>query len=442
MHNRPKRYAVVGTGGRAMMYIAALATTYRENGKLVAFCDPSPTRMRWYNRRLVEKWNVPPAEMFAPEQFTEMVRQTRPDVVIVTSIDSTHHQYIIDAMELGCDVICEKPMTIDAERAAAVMQAVERTGRDLRITFNFRYAPHVTRVRELLMQGTIGQPLAVDFSWVLDTNHGADYFRRWHARKENSGGLLIHKSSHHFDLVNWWLQSYPQHVFAIGDLKFYGQSNAQARGDGHLAAYPRYTGHPQAANDPFALVLDNNASDPDDALAGLYLNAESDSGYIRDGNVFRKDINIEDTMAIVARYHSGVILNYSLIAYCPWEGFRVAITGTRGRIELLAQQSGALVWGQTDAQRAAEEASGEREELTVYPMFAKPYRVPITKIAGGHGGGDPLLLEQLFGTQPPPDPFHRAASHRDGAAAILMGIAANESMRTGRMIDCDQLLPL
>src|SRR5690606_4972085 len=147
--------------------------------------------------------------MFAPEQFTEMVRQTRPDVVIVTSIDSTHHQYIIDAMELGCDVICEKPMTIDAERAAAVMQAVERTGRDLRITFNFRYAPHVTRVRELLMQGTIGQPLAVDFSWVLDTNHGADYFRRWHARKENSGGLLIHKSSHHFDLVNWWLQSYP-----------------------------------------------------------------------------------------------------------------------------------------------------------------------------------------------------------------------------------------
>ena len=52
------------------------------------------------------------------------------------------------------------------------------------------------------MDGLVGRPLLVDFSWVLDTSHGADYFRRWHREKQNSGGLLVHKSTHHFDLVN------------------------------------------------------------------------------------------------------------------------------------------------------------------------------------------------------------------------------------------------
>ena len=47
------------------------------------------------------------------------------------------------------------------------------------------------------------------FEWALDTVHGADYFRRWHREKKNSGGLLVHKSSHHFDLVNWWLGDVP-----------------------------------------------------------------------------------------------------------------------------------------------------------------------------------------------------------------------------------------
>ena len=57
---------------------------------------------------------------------------------------------------------------------------------------------------------------------MLDTKHGADYFRRWHRDKAHSGGLLVHKASHHFDLVNWWIQSAPTRVFASGGLRFYG----------------------------------------------------------------------------------------------------------------------------------------------------------------------------------------------------------------------------
>ena len=52
------------------------------------------------------------------------------------------------------------------------------------------------------MSGVIGNVVSVDFHWLLDTRHGADYFRRWHRNKRNSGGLLVHKATHHFDLVN------------------------------------------------------------------------------------------------------------------------------------------------------------------------------------------------------------------------------------------------
>src|SRR5690606_14115977 len=112
-------------------------------------------------------------------QFSEMIRTVKPDAVIVTSVDRTHHQYIIQAMEMGCDVITEKPMTTDAANCQAIVDAVKHTGRDLRVTFNYRYAPHNTVVRQLLKEQAIGEVFSIHFEWLLDTSHGADYFRRW-----------------------------------------------------------------------------------------------------------------------------------------------------------------------------------------------------------------------------------------------------------------------
>ena len=185
-----------------------------------------------------------------------MIAETKPDVVIVTTMDATHHQYICRAMELGCDAITEKPMTTDDAKARQIFDTIEKTGRSLRVTFNYRYAPLATTVRELIMEGTIGRPRHVDFSWVLDTRHGADYFRRWHREKDKSGGLLVHKSTHHFDLINWWIDSIPQTVYAQGDLHFYGRENAAARGETYT--YDRYTGEEAAANDPFAMSLESD----------------------------------------------------------------------------------------------------------------------------------------------------------------------------------------
>ncbi|WP_127534606.1 Gfo/Idh/MocA family oxidoreductase [Paenibacillus kobensis] len=423
-----KTYAIVGCGSRSEMFYGALARDFKETSELKALCDINYSRMALANRYLQVKYGHASVSAYGADAFDQMIEEQRPDTVIVTTIDRLHHHYIIRALEAGCDVITEKPMTVDDEKCWAILEAVERTGRSLRVTFNYRYASYHSRIRELIMQGTIGDVHSVHFEWLLNTQHGADYFRRWHRDKRNSGGLLVHKSTHHFDLVNFWLGTYPETVFAFGDLRFYGRENAEMRGEKHF--YQRAFGSEAAKDDPFALHLDQNEN-----LKAMYLDAEHEDGYQRDQSVFGDGISIEDTMGVTVRYENKAILTYSLNAYMPWEGFNVAFNGSRGRIELkVVEQSYVNGGGDKALEGAAEGAS-----ILVFPMFGTPYAADIELAEGGHGGGDPVMLNDLFG-DPEPDPLKRVASHRDGAMSIMTGIAANQSIRTGLPVRVRDLL--
>jgi predicted dehydrogenase len=278
------------------------------------------------------------------------------------------------------------------------------------------------------MDGLIGDVKSVHFEWLLDTYHGADYFRRWHRDKRNSGGLLVHKATHHFDLINFWLGSRPKTVYALGGLVFYGRENAEQRGITKF--YARAHGSEHSSDDPFALHLEDSPE-----LKALYLDAEHEDGYFRDQSVFGDGISIEDVMGLLVRYQSNAIMSYSLNAYMPWEGFRVALNGDKGRIQVLVVEGSYVNAGGP----AAAEGVAKTRRITVFPLFSEPYDVAIPEGVGGHGGGDAVMLDDIFGS-PTEDRFQRAASHVDGAMSILTGIAGNISMRTGRPVVIDDLV--
>lgn len=424
------KYALVGVGGRARMFYEAIASDYKKIADLVAFCDTNQTRMDYANSILKEEYKYKKVPTYLSQDFEKMILKTKPDVVVVTSIDRTHHKYIVKAMELGCDVITEKPMTVDAEKCQDIIDCISKTGKDLKVAFNYRYAPHNTKVKELLMDNTIGEVKQVHFEWLLNTSHGADYFRRWHRDKRNSGGLLVHKSTHHFDLVNFWLNTYPKRVFALGDLMFYGRENAENRGITKF--YSRVNGEKNAEGDPFALVMAGNKQ-----LESLYLNAEKDDGYIRDQSVFGDNISIEDTMNVLVKYANGAQMSYSLNAYSPWEGFRVCFTGTKGRMELEVVEK-VYINASGDS---STEGVVKGKKLTVYPMFETPYEVKIKEGVGSHGGGDKVMLDYIFGTKKQ-DKYNRSATYIDGAMSILTGIAANKSIATEMPINVLSLIDL
>lgn len=423
---RKKRYACIGLGARGRLFYLALATDYKDSCDLVALCDINKVRLDYAKWR-VEKEGASP-NIYHSDDFDKMIENEKPDVVIVTTIDRTHHKYIIRALELGCDVITEKPMTVDTDKCQQIIDAVKRTGKKVRVAFNYRYAPYHSQMRQLIMDKTIGDVKQIHFEWLLDTNHGADYFRRWHRDKRNSGGLLVHKATHHFDLVNFWMNTRPKQVFAYGELMFYGRENAENRGVSKF--YYRGTGSEIAKDDPFALDL-NSAN----YFRRVYHEAECEDGYLRDQSVFGDGISIEDVMNVLVKYENGAQMSYSLNAFSPKEGFRVVFTGTKGRIEMEVSEVSYINGG---GDQNMEGASKTRS-IKVFPMFEAPYDVKIDSSVGGHGGGDARMLRDLFG-EPEEDPLKRAADYTDGAMSILTGIAANKSIASGLPINIKGLV--
>jgi predicted dehydrogenase len=401
------RYAMAGASSRGLsMYARPIVERFRDTASLVGIFDTNPARAAEVSRQ------TGGAPVFS--DFDQMLREARPETVIVTTVDRFHHEYIIRSLEAGCDAITEKPMTIDDAGVRAILDAERRTGRSVTVTFNYRFSPYVTRVKELLREGAIGRVLHVNFEWILDTRHGADYFRRWHRRMENSGGLLVHKATHHFDMLNWWLDDEPEQVHAYGALRFYGPTRAE-RGE-------RCSTCPYAATCEFFV---DYRSDP--KMKALYFDCEHVDGYYRDSCVFAEEIDIFDTMSVNARYKQGAFLTYALTAHSPYEGWRASIDGTGGRIEAAEFHSG--------------HATVDRSQpIAVFNRRGERMLVEMPKITGDHGGGDSRLLQRLFGGVPMPDPLCHMAGTRDGAMSVLLGVAANKSIATGRPVTVAELL--
>jgi predicted dehydrogenase len=389
------------------MYAKALTGQFASIHELVVLVETNPLRARTYAEMADYKGPIEP-------DLKTAIQKYHPDVVIVTTPDHLHDVMAVTAMENGCDVICEKPMATDLKKARAMLEAEKRTGKRITITFNYRFSPHCTYVRELLRNGAIGTPLSVDYNWLLDRKHGADYFRRWHRRKSNSGGLLIHKATHHFDIVNWLLGQKPRLVFAQGFLKFYGKN-------GKFRGY-RCQGCEHASYCEVAFKSEN-----DPMYKKLYFESESADGYIRDKCVFDPEIDIEDTMSLSVQYSGGTVMTYSLNAHCAYEAALLRINGTEGRLEFDEYFSGDLA-NKGDQIIRVFDSSGKLTEHQRPPP------------AGGHGGADPLLQERLFGPAQP-DPLGLVADARAGALSLLVGLAANQSIITGQPVKTSDLLP-
>ncbi|MFD0670061.1 Gfo/Idh/MocA family protein [Cohnella sp. GCM10027633] len=400
------KYALVGAGHRGLyMFAKPLAQQFQDVAEFVGIHDSNPTRARYMSTIC---GGVP-----VYDDFDRMLAESRADTVIVTTIDSVHDEYIIRALRAGCDVITEKPMTTDDAKCRAILRAEKETGKKVTVTFNMRFAPYVQRIKELLLEGAIGSVLSVHLEYLLDTSHGADYFRRWHRNREYSGGLLVHKSTHHFDMVNWLLGDVPERLYAYGTTSFYGPTR-EKRG-------VRCTSCEHAGDCEFYFDLTKDPTNKE-----MYAEAEKDDGYYRDQCVFGDGITTYDTMSVNLQYASGAQLSYSLNAHCPYEGWKIAINGTKGRIEAESFENPLN--------------AGERNEhIRVFNRRGEAvvYHVPMA--TGVHGGGDERLLRMLF-RRDAEDKLNQQAGSMEGALSMLIGVAANRSIADNRPVSIRELL--
>lgn len=405
-----KRYVLAGAGNRGCwMYAVAIRDEYSDVAALAGIMDTNRKRAEYVKAQMGPEGKEIPVYT----DFERMLREVRPDCAIITTIDKSHSDYVVQALDMGIDVICEKPLTTDEEKLNRILDARERSGKHVTVTFNCRYMPHFTRIRELLLQGAVGEVYSVHFEWMLDCVHGADYFRRWHRRMENSGGLLVHKATHHFDIVNWLIDQDPREVAAFGELRFYGNAKRQKgircrECDGKKECPFVYSG----------------LTDP--VIQGMYFDCEGEDGYFRDRCVFDPEIDIYDTMSVNVKYSERAVMSYSLTAYSPYEGWKLCINGSDGRLEA----------AQFDTGPQAEDACFH---IRLFDRKGGAITYDMKKESGSHGGADTRLLDRIFRGEKR-DPLGQSAGLRAGALSILIGIAANRSIRENRVVKLDELV--
>jgi predicted dehydrogenase len=369
--------------------------------------------------------------------FDEMLETVPMDILLVNTVDSTHHEFIVKGVQKGLTVVTEKPMTTDEDKCQQILDA-ERSG-DGRViaAMNYRYGILFTELKELLEEKRFGTLVSMDFNWYLNTYHGASYFRRWHGLRDKGGTLLLHKAAHHFDLLNWFADSDPVQVAAFGALEHYGH-NSPIRGD-NCRSCPH-------KND-CKYFWDITESDH---YMKLYVANEKHDGYIRDNCLFREEIDIYDKMAVQIKYANNVQVSYSLTTYSPYEGFRLAFNGTEGRFETWEglpwlekqQEDQAALYEKEMSQSGEEDPDRYHEIISSANWEGQSHIRKLPYIRRGHWGGDTIMKDQIFRGIKPEKDFGQAAGVRGGAMSVLVGVAARKSIEENRIVNIDELTDL
>jgi predicted dehydrogenase len=398
-----RKLAIVGTGSRGTsMWGKSVVERYSGQTEFVGICDANIKRAK-YAQNLFAK-NSP---VYESKDFDKMIRETEPDTVIVTTTDAFHANYVTRALNLGCDVICEKPLVTDANQASEILTAEKNSGKKIFTTFNARFGNSTEEIKKILSSGELGRVISAEFQEYLDVSHGASYFRRWHGKIRYSGSLLVHKASHHFDQMNWWLDAEPSEVHAFGDVRFYGKNNPYRSSN--------CRGCPFSSKCDFYFDITKNKGHMD-----LYVNCEDVDGYLRDGCVWDNDIDTYDSMTVEVQYHNDVLLSYSLNAFMPYEGQRIAFNCEKGRLDV--REYFRQPW-----------SVESNSEFRLTKSFGETKTWGVKAGEGGHGGSDEKLKDLLF-LPDVEDPLNQIADSRAGVLSSMIGIAARESIETGSRI--------
>jgi predicted dehydrogenase len=391
-----KRVAIIGCGLRMTAFVSALEKDFSDTHQIVALFDIDAGKMAAFAKRCALK-------VSQYTNFAELCAECQPDLALIGTVDVYHAEYVVACLDAGIEVICEKPLCINREQCAEIIAAQERNPQVFAATsHNSRYRPVAQTLKKAIDDGIIGEVLSLEYRETLDLVHGKSYFRRWNSRRALSNGLQLHKSTHHFDKMNFLLGTKAKEVTANGALIAYG-ANAKHEYSGENC---HSCEHKEVCPDYFE--YDKELFDSD--------------LYTPDLCIWSEDIDIEDSFAASIVFENGVFASYSLCAHASYEGEVIHVQGTKGR--LVATQ---LVY-RSDPKDVHNQKAVSEESLKVYRFgSAVPEDIEIQRLSGSHGGADKMLFAELFALPPAPG----LPTLQDGINAVLTGTAIVESMQQG-----------
>jgi predicted dehydrogenase len=203
------RIGYIGTGSMGSSHVKIFRDHCGDDAQGVALFDPHPPSAE------KAKEIIPDAKVFgdADALFASDI-----DAVCISTPNHTHLDYVTRALDAGKQVFCEKPVAITMEDCRRMIEASQRAKRFVFIGHEFRYSDYFKKIAELVHGGAIGTAQTI---WCTECRGPFnEKVNRWIIDGRYSGGAMVDKNGHHFDLMNWWMQSRPTRVVAFGSRKF------------------------------------------------------------------------------------------------------------------------------------------------------------------------------------------------------------------------------
>ena len=395
-----KRVALVGASMRASAFVNVLTENFADSYQIIGVMDIDPGKMKGF----CETYNLDVPQY---TNFDKMCDELAPDMVIVTTVDVYHCDYIIKALDRKISCVSEKPLCINPQQCRDILAAQARNPEVFAVTsHNARYFPMCLKMKEIIQSGAIGKVMRMEYAEMLDRQHGTSYFRRWNSRRKFSNGLQLHKSCHHFDKMNFLLDSRAKEVMAMGTLTAYGKDaphkfeGTNCRTCAHAKECPDFKSYNKKM---FQSEL-----------------------YTPDMCIYSPEIDIEDNYSASIMFENGVLCSYSLCAHAQYEGEIIIIEGTKGRIEARNTYQREVVTSDGDVH---DDKLVWNSTLRVYRFRENGFEdIEVPQGEGGHGGADLGVFGDIFSNPPSP----RVPSLMDGVQAVLIGTAVVESIKTGK----------
>lgn len=363
------RIGVIGVGGRGRLAVHA----HRPDGGacVVAGADPAPAARETFVA------TNPNAKIY--DDYRPMLDEVELDAVVIASPDFLHEEHAIAALDHGIAVYLEKPMAITIDGCDRILAAAAKSDTKLYLGHNMRHMPFVREMKRLIDSGAIG---AVKAAWCRHfISYGGDaYYKDWHSERRYVTSLLLQKAVHDIDVLHWLCGGYTEMAVAMGDLTLYDKVEARRS--------PSQPGNAGWSDDNW----------PPLAQTGL-----------------SPIIDVEDVNHTLLRLDNGVLVTYQQCHYTPDAWRNYTVIGTEGRIENIGDEPGHCeirVWNKR---------TGFKERGDV--------QVVIPPIDGGHGGADPLIIDEFL--RYVRDGIETTTNPEAARAAVAAAYTAAESLRNG-----------
>lgn len=412
---------LIGAGGRGKNY-TDIMKDMSEKYQVVAVAEPIKSR-REYIR---DKHNVSEDMCFL--DWKPLLEKGKiADFAIISTMDRDHYGPAIAAIDAGYDLLLEKPIAPTPEECVGICKHAKEKGSKVVICTVLRYTPLFKTLKDIIDSGKIGRVMSITHEECVGNVHQSHSFVRgnW-GNEERSSSMLLQKSCHDMDILQWLIGKKLKKVQSFGALSYFTKENApEGSPDYCIQGCP----HADKCNyNAVKLYLGEDRVEWFIDAATKEFNATEEQ--VKDAItntqygkcVYKCDNNVVDHQTVNLLFEDDLTVTFGMNAFNKG-GRYIHIMGTKGEVN-------AALDGDVPI-RCYDFDTGKTEEI---PMSGKD------GISGGHGGGDEGIVYDLY--EYLNDTYEGKSVPEIDESTInhLITFAAEESRLTGTVVDFDEYL--